>query len=212
MTDKTPAGIPARCANTINASALNGVAEAGLITIVQPAAKAAAALRVIIAAGKFHGVMAAHTPSASTAADVYSMIISVVGRPNPQRGVVESSDPMFEDNVHLHWLDRAPGANPPDNENALNEDQIRSVDVHAVKDALAHIGRLRFDTVFIRNLIFIVNLYRSIRMKLQRDLSYSKDIIARAEPITRANLTEFFGNQTSHSSHARALAGFGRKY
>ncbi|MOA53903.1 hypothetical protein D3C78_1774310 [compost metagenome] len=35
---------------------------AGLTTMVQPAASAGAALRVIIAAGKFHGVMAAHTP------------------------------------------------------------------------------------------------------------------------------------------------------
>ncbi|MCY1443134.1 hypothetical protein D9M71_595340 [compost metagenome] len=35
---------------------------AGLITMLQPAASAGAALRVIIAAGKFHGVIAAQTP------------------------------------------------------------------------------------------------------------------------------------------------------
>jgi hypothetical protein len=38
---------------------------AGFNTIVQPAAKAGPALRVIIAAGKFHGVIAAHTPIGS---------------------------------------------------------------------------------------------------------------------------------------------------
>jgi hypothetical protein len=32
---------------------------------VQPAAKAGPALRVIIAEGKFHGVIAAHTPTGS---------------------------------------------------------------------------------------------------------------------------------------------------
>src|SRR5699024_7424265 len=61
-TDKTPSGTPARWASSINANALKGVADAGLITMLQPAANAAPALRVIIAAGKFHGVMAAQTP------------------------------------------------------------------------------------------------------------------------------------------------------
>ena len=45
-----------------SASAEYGVIDAGLITIVQPAASAGPALRVIIAFGKFHGVIAAHTP------------------------------------------------------------------------------------------------------------------------------------------------------
>lgn len=45
------------------ASADSGVCSAGLMTIVQPAANAGATLRVIIASGKFHGVMDAHTPT-----------------------------------------------------------------------------------------------------------------------------------------------------
>src|SRR5712672_2104935 len=58
--EKTPFGTPAR-----SAKAENGVAVAGFNTIVQPAAKAGPALRVIIAAGKFHGVIAAVTPIGS---------------------------------------------------------------------------------------------------------------------------------------------------
>ncbi|MNZ26189.1 hypothetical protein D3C78_433730 [compost metagenome] len=58
----TPAGIPARVASSTRARAEYGVCEAGLSTMVQPAARAGPALRVIIAAGKFHGVMAAVTP------------------------------------------------------------------------------------------------------------------------------------------------------
>lgn len=58
----TPAGIPARLASSASASAENGVWLAGFRTMVQPAASAGPALRVIIAAGKFHGVMAAVTP------------------------------------------------------------------------------------------------------------------------------------------------------
>src|SRR5690606_40161712 len=58
----TPAGIPARSASTASASAVSGVCEAGRNTTVQPAAKAGATLRVIMAKGKFQGVMAATTP------------------------------------------------------------------------------------------------------------------------------------------------------
>src|SRR6202048_44397 len=60
--EKTPFGTPARSASSHNANAEKGVAVAGFSTIVQPAASAGPALRVIIAAGKFHGVVAAVTP------------------------------------------------------------------------------------------------------------------------------------------------------
>src|SRR6478752_8431141 len=63
--EKTPFGTPARSANSHRAKAENGVAVAGFSTIVQPAANAGPALRVIIAAGKFQGVIAAHTPIGS---------------------------------------------------------------------------------------------------------------------------------------------------
>ena len=54
--------MPARSANTASASAVSGVRSAGRTMMEQPAASAGATLRVIIAAGKFHGVIAAHTP------------------------------------------------------------------------------------------------------------------------------------------------------
>ena len=55
-------GMPARSASTAKASAVSGVSPAGLQTTVQPAASAGAHFRVIIAAGKFHGVIAPTTP------------------------------------------------------------------------------------------------------------------------------------------------------
>ena len=60
---KTPLGMPARSASSASASAEYGVKLAGLTTTVQPAASAGAHLRVIIALGKFQGVIAAHTPT-----------------------------------------------------------------------------------------------------------------------------------------------------
>ena len=59
----TPAGIPALSASSAMASAESGVCFAGRTTKVQPAANAAAALRAIMALGKFHGVIEATTPT-----------------------------------------------------------------------------------------------------------------------------------------------------
>mmetsp|Transcript_7453 Transcript_7453/g.19257 ORF Transcript_7453/g.19257 Transcript_7453/m.19257 type:complete len:216 (+) Transcript_7453:566-1213(+) len=59
----TPCGSPARSATSAIASAVRGVSSAGLSTTVQPAARAGATLRVIMDIGKFHGVMAATTPT-----------------------------------------------------------------------------------------------------------------------------------------------------
>ena len=58
----TPGGSPATSVIFAIASAVSGVAEAGLSTTVQPAASAGAILRVTIVAGKFHGVTAATGP------------------------------------------------------------------------------------------------------------------------------------------------------
>ena len=63
MTLNTPLGMPACSASAASASAVSGVSEAGFSTMVQPTASAGPALRVIMAAGKFHGVMAATTPT-----------------------------------------------------------------------------------------------------------------------------------------------------
>ncbi len=62
ITEKTPGGRPARSPSSASASAESGVSAAGFTTKAQPAASAGPALRVIIALGKFHGVIAATTP------------------------------------------------------------------------------------------------------------------------------------------------------
>ncbi len=59
----TPSGTPASVRIRATAIAVSGVSAAGLSTTVQPAARAGAILRVAIAAGKFHGVTSAATPT-----------------------------------------------------------------------------------------------------------------------------------------------------
>src|SRR6185437_16331072 len=60
-----PAGSPASSASRASASAVSGVSSAGFATTVQPAASAGATFRASMAKGKFHGVIAATTPSGS---------------------------------------------------------------------------------------------------------------------------------------------------
>ncbi len=64
------ASMPDSCASTASASAVNGVISEGFTTMAQPAASAAPALRVIMAAGKFHGVMATERPTGSCRAKI----------------------------------------------------------------------------------------------------------------------------------------------
>ncbi len=59
----TPSGTPAPCNNSPIRRAVSGVSAGGLITTALPAASAGASLRVIIAAGKFHGVTITTTPT-----------------------------------------------------------------------------------------------------------------------------------------------------
>jgi hypothetical protein len=55
--------MPASTVNLANAKHEYGVSLGGLMTTEHPAAKAGAIFRVIMAAGKFHGVMIPHTPT-----------------------------------------------------------------------------------------------------------------------------------------------------
>lgn len=138
-------------------------------------------------------------------------------------------DDDMVDNSSLHWLDINPihddnnryeddgvgiqGKPAGDNANVLDPNQVKSVAIPAdLRNVLAVVGRLRFDTVLIRNLVFIVNLYRSVRMKLQRDLTYNKDVITRSAPITRVQLTEFYGNQVDHEKQSYKQGSMWARY
>lgn len=57
-TDRTPLGSPASSMSLASSSMVSGVSCAGLTIMVQPAANAGPILRVPMASGKFHGVIA----------------------------------------------------------------------------------------------------------------------------------------------------------
>ena len=57
-TDSTPGGSPASAISLASSSMVSGVSCAGLTIMVHPAASAGPILRVPMASGKFHGVIA----------------------------------------------------------------------------------------------------------------------------------------------------------
>jgi hypothetical protein len=63
------------------------------------------------------------------------------------------------------------------------------------KKVLQTIGKLRSQTVFVRNLIFMVNVYRLLRLKLRKDLVYDRGLIVRGHALVRESNTEFDRNQ-----------------
>ena len=60
---RTPAGSPASCAISANASAVSGVNSAGLSTTVFPAASAGATFHASMCRGKFQGMICPTTPT-----------------------------------------------------------------------------------------------------------------------------------------------------
>ena len=65
----------------------------------------------------------------------------------------------------------------------------------AGKNALVALGKERFNTVFIRNLVFMTNAYRSLNYRLRHDLMYNKSVIVNSNAVTREDNTEFVADQ-----------------
>ena len=65
MTLSTPGGRPTSCAISASASAVSGVWLAGLMMTVLPHASAGATFHAVSSSGKFHGTIAATTPTGS---------------------------------------------------------------------------------------------------------------------------------------------------
>ncbi len=101
----------------------------------------------------------------------------------------------------------------PDNANVVSASQVKSVAINpAVQPILAELSKLRLDSRLIRNLIFIVNLYRAVRVKLQRDLTYDREVIQSSAAITKDSITEFFGNQLLGTEEGDWVAQRRRRY
>ena len=81
----------------------------------------------------------------------------------------------------LYWVN--------ENTNTIESREISNI------ESLISLNAERTNTIFIRNIIFIVNLYRTIRLKLQRDLMYNSELVTSPAPITSIHLTELIDNK-----------------
>jgi len=88
----------------------------------------------------------------------------------------------------------------PRTRDATVKAHIEEVPIHAeLKDILRVLGQLRFNTVFVRNLFFITNLYRVLRHKMHEDLTYSNAPVVKGNNLARWRNTEYRGYQTYDS-------------
>lgn len=63
--------------------------------------------------------------------------------------------------------------------------------LYYARDVYDIISQLRLDTVLCRDLMFITDSYRILRLKLRNDFMYNKDVIVNSHGLIREDVTEF---------------------
>lgn len=91
----------------------------------------------------------------------------------------------------------------PDNRNVIDPNQVKVVDVGAEGPTLAKIGAMRFDTILCRNIIFVINLVRALRMHLQSELHNGEGRVLGNNANVAQRLTEAFGNEVQSAYKPR---------
>lgn len=84
------------------------------------------------------------------------------------------------------WL-TYPHINPSDSSFSIRHREFNPTHLKI----LENIGRLRFDTTIVRNLFFIVNVLRITRLKLNRELTSSRNVIVNSHYAVNPSVTEY---------------------
>jgi hypothetical protein len=90
---------------------------------------------------------------------------------------------------YLHWLD-------PESKSESDplKKIVKKVYVGNHKYMLKYLGKMRFDTVLVRNLMWLANLQRLLRLKLRRDLAWYDSKVVSQHAVTASSITELYGN------------------
>ena len=89
----------------------------------------------------------------------------------------------------LTWLDSERELDGAESDHAaIHKVTLASADI---RRQLEIIGRARFDTRFIRNIFFITNVTRLVRLKLHRELSHSRGVLRASHSAVDASVTEY---------------------
>jgi len=86
---------------------------------------------------------------------------------------------------YLHWLENK---------------EVKKINVGNHKYMLKFLGKMRFDTVLVRNLVWLANIQRLLRLKLRRDLTWYDSKVVSKHAVTATSITELVGNDTSRDS------------
>ena len=99
---------------------------------------------------------------------------------------IAAGAPFMDNSVSLTFLGlRAPNAAP--------SSVIKEVSFSTItnKQRLQAIGKLRFDTYFVRKLFFITNVARILRLKLNRELTQSRSVLPASHMSVTPGITEY---------------------
>ena len=100
--------------------------------------------------------------------------------PRGNRGTHD--DHSITSDSNLHYPER----------DSKNKAKIRAVDIDGVKDVLKCWGKLRFDSKLVRDIFWIVNIQRVLRLKLRRDLMWYNSKVVSDHATVASGITELY--------------------
>jgi hypothetical protein len=80
---------------------------------------------------------------------------------------------------------------------------VQVVAVGDYKELLQVIGKMRFDTVLCRNLLWLSNIQRAVLLKVRRDAAWNNSNVVGGPALLAPGLTELYGNDTYNQKLAR---------
>ena len=132
------------------------------------------------------------TAAAAVAADTLvgkenALVTAIEQNPNVQRLVIQTANRAG--NTFLTYIKNDDAANTT--AHGYGAPVLKTVEVQAPLARLEGIAQSRFDTRFVRNLFFITNVVRLLRLKLNRELTQSRNIVVSSHYAVASGITEY---------------------
>lgn len=117
-----------------------------------------------------------------------ALVTDILANPTVRRLVVQTADRVG--NTILTYIKNDESA---DNTTAhgYGAPVLKAVTVQASLARLEGIAQSRFDTRFVRNLFFITNVVRLLRLKLNRELTQSRNVVVSSHYAVASGITEY---------------------
>jgi hypothetical protein len=143
--------------------------------------------------------MGVHTRDVSNFSSYYGEMYNALGFKEYEdisfanRKKVEKQNDLYFPKT-LHYLEKG-----------KNEGTIKEVDINLGegKMMLQIYGKLRFDTIYIRNLVWITNIQRMLRLIMRRNLFWYDSRIVSDHAVLTPGITESYGNDNYSSNSTK---------